>query len=736
MNNTTESRVTDLYTIGLLSTVVLFAQVTGASAQDAKPIGQFITVSSPIDDVMSSRLTNAALELQSRADREDRDAVLVLELTPGSSRFGQVSDLAKFLTSSNLSRLRTVAWVPKSVNGNNAILALACQEIVMHPDAELGDIGRGKALEDVEQQFVRSIVNRKHNSKISPALAAGMMDPAATVLRVETGVGAEAQSRLLTTEEVKRLRDSNIVISNIDTIKEAGVVGTFSGSQASASRFLISQTAESRQEIAEIYHLPSESMRESHLSGEDPRVRLIRVDEMIEPVLESFVQRQIERAVSSGANTIIFEIDSPGGFLLSGENLAFAIADLPKDIRTVAWVPEQSLSAAAIIALACDEVYLAPDARIGDAGPLEIGEGGQFERAPEKILSVLRGTLKTLAEKKGRPPALLMAMADRNLKVYKVTNKKNGRVSYMSEDEIHESNGDWVQGPIVPESEADLLLTFDGERAHEVGIAGAPVQDIDGLKDRLGISPETKLVPLGRTWIDTFVFVLNTNAAMFLLFMIGVVCIYLELHFTTGLLGIISATCFALFFWSRFLGGTAGWLEVILFLLGVACVALEVFVIPGFGVFGVSGGLLMFVSLIMASQTFGNLEADADFSAFTGTIGTLGASIFSVIVVAVLFNQFLPSIPFLNQLILSPPGDENSPKLKPEFSLAGSSIKSEISLDLIGQTGTAATTLRPAGKATIGEQFLDVVSDGPFIKPGENIEVVEVQGNRIVVRRV
>ena len=257
-----------LTTIGVFSTVVVLTQPAYVAAQDSKPIGQFITVTSPIDDVMSSRVTNAALELQARAEREDRDGVLVLEIANGSSRFGQVTDLARFLTSTKLSRLRTVAWIPQTVNGNNVILALACREIVMHPDAELGDIGRGKALEDVEQQFVRSLVNRKHNIKVSVALALGMMDPAATVLRVESGEGATAQSKVLTSQELRRLRDSNVVISNIETIKEAGVVGTFSGRQASASHFLVSQTAETRQQVSEIYHLPTESMRESHLTGE------------------------------------------------------------------------------------------------------------------------------------------------------------------------------------------------------------------------------------------------------------------------------------------------------------------------------------------------------------------------------------------------------------------------------------------------------------------------------------
>ena len=120
------SRQTDLIAVGLLFSV---ATAFGGFDSDVhgaeKPIGQFVTVSSPVDDVMSSRVTNVALELQTRAAREDRDAVLVLELTPGSSKFGHIRDLAEFLASTKIPRVRTVAWIPGNVLGHNAILALA-----------------------------------------------------------------------------------------------------------------------------------------------------------------------------------------------------------------------------------------------------------------------------------------------------------------------------------------------------------------------------------------------------------------------------------------------------------------------------------------------------------------------------------------------------------------------------------------------------------------------------------
>ena len=105
--------------------------------------------------------------------------------------------------------------------------------------------------------------------------------------------------------------------------------------------------------------------------------------------------------------------------------------------------------------------------------------------------------------------------------------------------------------------------------------------------------------------VDTAVTLLNLPLVTGLLFVIGLVALYIEfMHRAWGLGGLIAGLCFALFFWSRFLGGTAGWLEVILFVAGVAFLAMEVFVIPGFGIAGLTGLLLVFTSILMASQHF------------------------------------------------------------------------------------------------------------------------------------
>ncbi|MCR9230010.1 MAG: hypothetical protein NXI29_03260 [bacterium] len=724
-------------------------------AKKAEPDGpptipaQFMSIESPVGEVTYGRVTNAALALQNEAAQAGETGYLVLKITPGSSPFHQVQGLAKFLASSKLSSLKTIAWIPETVIGNNVVLALACDEIVMHPDAELGDIGYGKALDRDEQQFVLSIVEKRHNPKLSRALALGMMDPQQAVLKVKIqqgeGKNKQVESRVVTPEELKRLRDNQAVITDVETIKEVGSLGVFSGSKARAVDVLVQQLAHSRGDLSEFYGIPREKLRDDPTVGEAPKVMLIKVDGMISPILETFIERQINRAVNSGANMLVFEIDSGGGYLLSGMNLANRIADLESSkVRTVAYIPERAMSSAAIIALGCDEIFLKPNGQIGDAGVMHENKNGQFEFVPEKILSPIRVTIRDLAEKKGRPPAVCEAMMDKDLEVFEVTNSKTGQLWFMSDTEIHESNGEWIKGPMIPESKKGNLLTVNGVRAHELKLAEPPVREMDELKQRLGIAAGVNLKAVGRTWVDTLVFYLNTGAVTFLLFFMGALFIYLELYTLTGMFGIMSAVCFGLFFWSKFLGGTAGYLEIVLFVIGMICILMEIFVIPGFGIFGVSGGLLIVSSIILASQTFGDfntLRPGSDFTNMTNTVGTMSASLVTVIVLALILNRFLPESRLMSSIILAPPGDNQHPggheiRLDPELLGNFDSVQRH-GLELkVGMQGVTTSVLRPAGRVEIEGVWIDVISEGPYIQVGVPVEISQIQGNEIVVREV
>ena len=727
-----------LIVTGAIRTDLLTAPVQAAEEAPAtaasKHIAAFVTLDGTITDRVTATVRRTALELQTQALQEQKQAFLVVELTPGISEFHHVYSLIDFLTSDATTNLTTICWVPRTVNGTNACIALACSEIVMHPDARIGDIGRSEALPQNDQLIVKSIISKRRNRRVTESLAVGLMNPAASVLQitVEPATGM-IEKRVVTGTEAQQLRDAQVVIRDTRTLKEAGSDWMIGTAQARDWGVLVSQSASSRRELVDAYALPLDSLRERPTIDGQVKVDLIEIKGMVEPVLASFLNRQIERAVAEDAKIIIFEVDSPGGYLYESEQLAEAIAGLKdRGVHAVAYIPEGAYSGAAIISLGCDDIYLRPDAKIGDAGAIrETAEGGQFERAPEKVLSPLKQLLGELARRKNRSPALTQAMCDMDLEVFQATHKTKGTIAYMSEAEIHESGDEWIKGPLVEESKKGWLLTVTGKRASELQLAQPPVESLDDLKSRLGIPPDQRLVAMQRTWVDDLVFWLNIPLIMGFLFFIGLVAIYLELHTMTGIFGLISALCFGLFFWSKVLGGTARTLEIMLFFVGVVCLLLEFFVLPGFGFFGITGILLTLVSIVMASQTFGHLGPNISDSEQTfQTLKVFGTAVVGMVVTAFALARFLPQIPLFNDMILAPPGADSAaaPRLKPE--LVGGTA------DLVGQSGVALTLLRPSGKAEINGQLVDVISEGGFIPVGSQLQVVQCSGKRVVVRKV
>ncbi len=459
------------------------AALGDADVDQAKPqaaaIGQFITLDGTIDDAAIGRVKRMGLALQNRAQQEGRKGVLVLEITKGTSQFHNVQGLANFL-SKDLPGLRKVAWIPQDVSGNNVVAALACNDIVMHPDAALGNIGLGKPLDPDEQNFVVNLVNRRHNNKLSSALAMGMTDPQVEVIQVQIQTGEPpndaTETRLVLPGEFERLqRVERVAIPQHETVKNPGRAGTFTGSQAAHGGYLVSAVAQDKSDVAELYGLPRQAMREDPAGGDAPVVRVIRIDDIIESVLQGFVVRHIEQAVAEGANLIIFEIDSPGGVLLAGQEIAHTIADLDSQkVRTIAYIPHEAISAAALISLGCDEIYMHPDAKIGDIGVIaRQGPNAEFQFIPEKLLTVLKEDAKDLARKKNRPEALALSMIIKETEVYQVKHRDTGRVWYMTEDEIHAKGDEWIKGAIVPETRNNMFLTINGERAEELLIAEA-----------------------------------------------------------------------------------------------------------------------------------------------------------------------------------------------------------------------------------------------------------------------
>jgi membrane-bound serine protease (ClpP class) len=460
------------------------------------------------------------------------------------------------------------------------------------------------------------------------------------------------------------------------------------------------------------------------------RAVLIRLEGLVTPLMQQFLERKLQVAEESGADVVIAEIDSPGGMVDS----SFAIANRLRDLnwaQTVAFVPREALSGAAIIALGCDQIIMAPQAVLGDAGPIVLGEDSLFRHAPEKIRTDVALRLRTLAEAKGRPPALAEAMVDMNLAVFDVTNRQTGEKTYLSDHDIQTSGdpGNWEKGPQIPESRAGYFLEVNGRRATELKLAQGVAEDREALKRLLNVGPDLRL--LLPSAVDTTVFILNMSWVTGLLLVIGLVALYVEFHAPgIGLGGLIATLCFALFFWSRFLGGTAEVLEVVLFLSGVVFLAAEIFVVPGMGIAGIAGMLLMLAGIVMACQDFVVPVTSNQWETFSTTLLTIACTGAAFVAAAAWLRRSMGSLPMLKRLVLPPA------PLAPEpvgADVVGPDAARELA---VGDRGRALSPLRPAGKAGFGGRYLDVITDGSYVERGRVVRIVEIRGSQIVVEEV
>ncbi len=454
---------------------------------------------------------------------------------------------------------------------------------------------------------------------------------------------------------------------------------------------------------------------------------IIRLDGAIMPFTPAYLQRKLNEAKTDAADIVIVEIDSPGGEL----NASLEIAKILSQVdwaETVAYVPGNAmygaLSGAAFAALGCKQIVLGTRAAIGDAGVIGLDETNAFRYVPEKERTHVTTTIRSLATLHGRPPALAEAMVEKDFDVFKVRNTKTGEETYMSQKDLDsaEDSEDWEKGKPVAETLGGNFFEVSGARAVELGLAEGNAESREELFEQLGVVGNPKVFKWSA--VDTTVIVLNHPLVTALLFIVGLVALYIEMS-SPGLgMGILTAgLCFALFFWSRFLGGTANWLELVLFLAGLAFLSVELFILPGFGVAGLTGMLLLGASLILASQGFVIPRTNAELATLTRSLSVLIGSILAFFVVAAFIARYFGSLPVLGMLMLKPPADgEQEPH--------PAAVEQP---PVVGELGRADSALRPAGRARFGHRLLDVMTEGDFFPPGTPVRITSISGRRIVV---
>jgi len=702
---------------------------------DAVPlnVGRLIRVRLPLvgnaDEHVKTVIRRARDKLVNLPNRGDRRPVLILELAPArrDAGFGEGTDysralsLAEFLTSNELSSIRTVAYVPRTIKGHGVLVALACEEIVMHPDAEIGEAGidedGGRATAEATVGFYRDIVKKRRPAY--QAFVLGMLDRNREVLKVETDLGPEYILR----SELDDLKQRRTIVSQ-EVLFPAGSPGIITGRQGREYDF-VRLLATNPAELALGLGLPREAVIEDQSLVGDWRAVIIPLDKPITPR----TVRQVEMLVGAeikkqGVNWIGLRIDSTGGELVDCLQLANTIAALRADgaqeVQTVAYVPVEATGGAALVALACDQLIMQPEARLGGAGSVELDP-----RTIEEATKSIRGSL---AGNTNHSWSLLAAMIDPELEVFTYHNVKTGEIRSFCEQEANEQEdtADWQRGPRI--KPAGELLQLSSQRAHDLDIAWQVVDNYDEFKLLYGFESDPR--EARPNWALELVEALSKPALAALLLVIGFIGIYVELHTPgIGVGAFVSAVAFMLYFWSNYLHGTAEWLEVLLFLGGLFCLALEVLVLPGFGIFGLGGGVMILVSLVLASQTMFLPKTPSQVDELRRSLTIVTAAIVATVAAAIALRRYVPQAPVLRTLLLNPPPEEDLADLDYRESLAEFS-------HLVGQQGTTTTKLMPAGKAEFSGQLVDVIAEGVPIERGQPVVVVKARGSRVVVRAV
>ena len=419
------------------------------------------------------------------------------------------------------------------------------------------------------------------------------------------------------------------------------------------------------------------------LAKNDKVIYHIAIEGTIDFGLVPYVKRVITDAEARQATAAVVEINTLGGRMDAMIEIRDVLLDTK--VRIIGYVNKRAISAGALIALACPELYVAPGASIGAATPVD----QQGVKASEKVLSYARAEFKSTAERNNRPVEIAAAMVDEDVEIAGLVQKGK-------------------------------LLTLTASEAVASGIADGIYNTLDDLQSSLNLesavmhSPETN-------WAEKAIRILNHPVVSGLLLTIGLLGLVAEvLTAGWGIPGTLGLVALVLYAGSHIMVGLAGVQELVLIMIGLVLIVLEAFIIPGFGIAGILG-LAAIIGGVVLSM-LGKFPTSADVSrAVWITIGALLLATVGAFLLLKLFERR----PFWAKISLA----------AAEKKGAGFASSAQ-DPGLVGQVGTALTDLHPTGTGVFSGKRRDVITSGEYINAGQEIKIVRDEGYRLIVERV
>ncbi|MFQ5862858.1 MAG: nodulation protein NfeD [Candidatus Brocadiales bacterium] len=457
------------------------------------------------------------------------------------------------------------------------------------------------------------------------------------------------------------------------------------------------------------------------------KVFVIPLEGMIDGGLYSSVERRTKIALDEKPSIIIFKIDTYGGRLEPAFEISEYIADIPEETKTVAYIPKKAISAGALITVSCNEIAMGPQAELGDCEPIVPSAEGGYKTVGEKIQTVLRTKFRKFAEKNGYPTRLAEAMVTSEMEVYYIITEDSPEGRFVTARELKEMTEEDTKKIKSKKLivEKGKLLTMHAREAKDYGFAKYIVKDRSELLEQYSVEAE-QIEELVINWSEEMVRFLDSIAPILL--SVGLIALWMEFKAPGfGLPGIIGILCLATVFLSKYMVGLAEVPEMIIFALGIMLIAVEVLLLPGFGLFGIAGIIFMLAGLVLAFQDFLVPQTPYHYEELRINLLQILSSMVGSLVIMAILVRYLPGMPLFGRLVL---------RASEEATLGFETVPVTSKEALIGKRGYTLSTLRPSGRAEFGGEVLDVVSQGEFIEPNQMVEVVEVRGNRVIVRPV
>ncbi|MBX2909125.1 MAG: nodulation protein NfeD [Chitinophagales bacterium] len=409
----------------------------------------------------------------------------------------------------------------------------------------------------------------------------------------------------------------------------------------------------------------------------------------ISPSVTRLTENAIKDAERRNAKYILVQLDTYGGLVDDADKIRTML--LRSKIPTLVFIKNNAASAGALISIACDSIYMASGATIGAASV--VNQSGEL--MPEKYQSYMRKKMRATAEETGRNPLIAEGMTDESLEIEGI--KEKGKIVTLTTDE-----------------------------ALKYGFCNAKAENVNEILSRLPDNPT--LVNHQSNLTESVIMWLINPAVSGVLLLLIFGGLYFEFKAPGTLFpAAVSLLAAALYFAPLYLEGLAANWEIIAFAIGIVLILAEIFVIPGFGLAGISGIVLTISGLALAMLR----NVNFDFS-FVST-DEIGRSFFMVVIAMI--TPLILLVAFGQQLFNSPFFE----KLAPKDNLSshkGFSVQENTLKNLVGASGKTITDLRPAGKATINNERLEVISEGDFISSGTEVKVLRIQGNYLVVTKI